>query len=146
MRTPEPDLAPKPATADGHALGMCVLGEICEAQLASGANAAEVLQLRARVEHDKASAANKCSRDHAHTLHGHCCATRSATMEATGPRSLKADRQSLAECQQSCLQRWSRPLDEGSHETTRRASRNPHYTFKSHGLRPGLLAAAHTFF
>ena len=42
MRTPEPDVAPKP---DGRALGLRVSGEIWETPWASGATAAEVLQL-----------------------------------------------------------------------------------------------------
>ena len=56
MRTPEPDVAPKP---DGHALGLRVSGEICETQWASGATADEVLQLCAHVENDKACPARK---------------------------------------------------------------------------------------
>ena len=55
-RTPEPDVAPKP---DGHALGLRVSGEICETKWASGATAAEVLQLCAHVVNDKARAARK---------------------------------------------------------------------------------------
>ena len=50
MRTPEPDPAPKPASAAGHALALFVLGVICETHWAPGANAAEVLQLFERGE------------------------------------------------------------------------------------------------
>ena len=56
MRTPEPDLAPKP---DGYALGLRASGEICETQWASGATAAEVLQLCAHVEMIK----SKCGKE-----------------------------------------------------------------------------------
>ena len=50
MRTAEPDPAPKPATADRHALGLRVSGEIREKQRASGANVAEVLKPGAHVD------------------------------------------------------------------------------------------------
>ena len=53
MRTLEPDPAPKPPTAAGHALGLRVSGALCETHWAPGANAAELLQQCGHVANDK---------------------------------------------------------------------------------------------